>query len=78
MCVIAIIRIFTAKWEYPDNDYVDEVTGEFIPGFRKYGFSKDHKLKSIVGMGLFMDKDGIPLSMCITPGDENEQKAFYH
>lgn len=24
-------------------------------------------------MGLFMDRDGIPLSMCITSGSDNEQ-----
>ena len=27
----------------------------------------------LVEMGLFMDADGIPLSMCITSGSDNEQ-----
>ena len=56
-----------------DEDYVDEVTGEIIKGLRKYGISKEHRPKPIVEMGLFMDRDGIPLSMCITSGSDNEQ-----
>ena len=56
-----------------DEDYVDEVTGEIIKGLRKYGISKEHRSNPIVEMGLFMDRDGIPLSMCITSGSDNEQ-----
>lgn len=56
-----------------DEDYVDEVTGEVIKGLRKYGPSKEHRPNPIVEMGLFMDSDGIPLSMCITSGSDNEQ-----
>lgn len=59
--------------ETDDEDYVDEITGEFIKGLRKYGSSKEHRPNPIVEMGLFMDKDGIPLSMCITSGSDNEQ-----
>ena len=59
--------------ETDDDDYVDEVTGELIKGLRKYGPSKEHRPNPIVEMGLFMDKDGIPLSMCITSGSDNEQ-----
>lgn len=59
--------------ESPDDDYVDEVTGELVKGLRKYGYSKEHKPNPIVEMGLFMDRDGIPLSMCITSGSDNEQ-----
>lgn len=59
--------------ESDDDDYVDEVTGETIKGLRKYGPSKEHRPNPIVEMGLFMDKDGIPLSMCITSGSDNEQ-----
>ena len=56
-----------------DEDYVDEVTGEIIKGLRKYGISKEHRPNPIVEMGLFMDRDGIPLSMCITSDSDNEQ-----
>ena len=59
--------------ETDDEDYVDKVTGEVIKGLRKYGPSKEHRPNPIVEMGLFMDKDGIPLSMCITSGSDNEQ-----
>ncbi len=59
--------------ETDDEDYVDEVTGEIIKGLRKYGPSKEHRPNPIVEMGLFMDRDGIPLSMCITSGSDNEQ-----
>lgn len=59
--------------ETDDDDYVDEVTGEIIKGLRKYGPSKEHRPNPIVEMGLFMDVDGIPLSMCITSGSDNEQ-----
>ena len=59
--------------ENDDEDYIDEVTGEVIKGLRKYGPSKEHRPNPIVEMGLFMDRDGIPLSMCITSGSDNEQ-----
>lgn len=59
--------------ENQDPDYVDEVTGEIFTGLRQYGFAKDHKPNPLVEMGLFMDTNGIPISMCITPGNTNEQ-----
>lgn len=59
--------------EAPDEDYVDEVTGEIIKGFRKHGLSKQHQPAPLVEMGLFMDFDGIPLTMCLAPGSDNEQ-----
>lgn len=59
--------------ETEDEDYMDEVTGEVIRGLRKYGPSKEHRPNPIVEMGLFMDSDGLPLSMCITSGSDNEQ-----
>lgn len=61
--------------ENEDSDYIDEVTGEVIPGFRKYGPSKEHRPNPIVEMGLFMDKNGIPLSMGLYSGNTNEQKT---
>ena len=59
--------------ESNDEDYIDPVTGEVTKGLRKYSVSKEHRPNPIVQMGLFMDKDGIPLSMCITSGSDNEQ-----
>ncbi len=41
--------------------------------FRKYGKSKENRPNPIVGMGLFLDGDGIPLAFSIFPGNTNEQ-----
>jgi transposase len=59
--------------EQEDEDYVDEVTGEIIQGLRRYGCSKEHRPNPIVEMGLIMDTQGIPVTMCIHPGNTNEQ-----
>ena len=59
--------------EQEDDLYIDPVTGEVHKGLRKYGPSKDHKPNPLVQMGLFMDGAGIPISMCINPGSDNEQ-----
>lgn len=59
--------------EKPDEEIVDEVTGEIILGLRQFGFSKENKTSPIVEMGLIMDSRGIPISMCIHPGNTNEQ-----
>ena len=59
--------------EYEDDAYIDPVTGEVMRGLRKYGPSKEHRPTPIVQMGLFMDGNGIPISMCINPGSQNEQ-----
>ncbi len=63
---------YYSEIETADEDTVDEYTGEMIEGFRKYGLSKDHKPNPLVQMGLFMDSDGIPMSMCLTKGNEAE------
>ncbi|MDY3794183.1 MAG: IS1634 family transposase [Erysipelotrichaceae bacterium] len=63
---------FYFEKEEEDEDYYDDVTGELIKGLLKYGVSKEHRPNPIVQMGLFMDGDGIPLSMCINPGSDNE------
>lgn len=66
---------FYFESECEDQDYVDEVTGEMMRGLRKYGISKEHRPNPIVQMGLFMDKHGIPISMCINPGSDNENSC---
>lgn len=59
--------------EKPDEEIVDEVTGEIILGLRQFGISKENKTSPIVEMGLIMDSRGIPISMSIHPGNTNEQ-----
>ena len=61
--------------EGEDDEYVDEATGELLKGFRRYGPSKEHRPNPIVQMGLFMDGQGIPISMCVNSGSDNEQKC---
>lgn len=63
---------FYFETESEDTD-VDEVTGEILKGFRRYGPSKEHRPNPLVEMGLFMDSQGIPISMCLAAGSENEQ-----
>ena len=59
---------------YDCTNYFFEIDEE--DDLRKYGISKEHKPNPIVGMGLFMDGDGIPLSFNIYPGNQNEQKTL--
>ena len=56
---------------YDCTNYFFEIDME--DDLRKYGISKEHKPNPIVGMGLFMDGDGLPLSCNIYPGNQNEQ-----
>lgn len=59
---------------YDCTNYFFEIDNE--DDIRKYGISKEHKPNPIVGMGLFMDGDGLPLSFNIYPGNMNEQKSL--
>ena len=59
---------------YDCTNYFFEI--ELDDEFRKYGINKQHQPKPQVGMGLFMDSDGIPLSFNIYPGNQNEQKTL--
>ena len=44
--------------------------------FRQYGHSKQHQPLPLVGMGLFVDGDGIPLAFSLFPGNQNEQPSL--
>jgi hypothetical protein len=41
-------------------------------GLRKRGVSKEHRVDPIVGMGLFIDPNGLPICMSIFPGNTSE------
>lgn len=64
---------FYFETEQCDDDYMDPFTGEIFSGLRKYGVSKEHRPNPVVEMGLIMDSQGIPVTMCIEPGNTNEQ-----
>ena len=66
---------FYFECEKEDDIVIDTVTGETMVGLRKYGVSKEHRPNPIVEMGLFMDRNGIPISMCLHPGNTNEQQT---
>lgn len=66
---------FYFECEKEDETIVDPVTGEVFEGLRRYGPSKEHRPNPLVEMGLVMDKRGIPISMCLHPGNTNEQST---
>ncbi len=43
---------------------------------KQLGISKENRPLPIVEMGLFMDRDGIPLAFCINPGNESKQLSL--
>lgn len=43
---------------------------------RKYGVSKENRPNPIIQFGLFMDADGIPFTMNVNPGNQNEVKSI--
>jgi hypothetical protein len=52
--------------DFPDGD--DDL--------RKKGVSKEHRLDPIAAMGLFMDTNGLPVSMSIFPGNTSDTKTL--
>lgn len=59
---------FYFEIEHPDEDYEDE-DGNIIKGIRKMGVCKEERKLPIVQMGLFMDEQGIPISIETFPGN---------
>lgn len=51
----------------------EDGTEEKSTGLRQFGCSKEHRPNPIVQMGMFIDKSGFPIAMCINPGNTNEQ-----
>ena len=64
----------------PDVDELNEAgcpvdkAGNSVPAkYRKRGPEKNHRPDPIVGMGLLMDKNGIPVAYDLFPGNESEK-----
>lgn len=53
----------------PDEDIVDEDGTVLVKGLRKMGVCKEERKLPLVQMGLFMDDNGIPISMEMFPGN---------
>ena len=56
-----------------DEDYVDPITNESIIDLRKYGFNRKHIPTPVVQMGIFINSDGIPVSMTLSHSSDSEQ-----
>lgn len=59
---------------YDVSNYYFEING--TDELRKRGRSKENRKKPIVQMGLAMDKDGIPLSYELFPGNKLDKETF--
>ena len=59
---------------YDCTNYYFEIEEE--SGLKHYGKNKENRPNPIVGMGLFMDADDIPLAFDIFPGNQNEQTTL--
>lgn len=64
----------TSTLYYDCTNYYFEI--EEDDDFRKYGKGKEHRPNPIVGMGLMMDGDGIPLAFDLFEGNKNEQTTL--
>ena len=60
---------FFFETEEPDADIPDEDGNVLEKGLRKMGVSKENRKQPIVQMGLFLDDNGIPISIEIFPGN---------
>ncbi len=57
---------------YDVTNYFFEIDFPDEDGDRKNGVSKEHRVDPIVQMGLFIDGNGLPVSMSIFPGNKSE------
>ena len=62
--------------EYDDEDIKDGNGNLIKKGIRKRGPEKNHRPDPIVEMGLLLDKQGIPISYNIFPGNTSEKETL--
>ena len=60
---------FFFETENPDGDILDEAGDVIQKGLRKMGVSKENRNQPIVQVGLFLDSNGIPISIESFPGN---------
>jgi transposase len=60
---------FFFETEEPDDDIADSDGNVIDKGLRKMGVSKENRKQPIVQMGLFLDDNGIPISIEMFPGN---------
>ncbi len=67
---------FFFEVEQPDEDELDEEGNVIEYGLRKMGVSKENRKQPIVQMGLFLDDNGIPISIEMFPGNTLDHLTF--
>ena len=67
---------FFFEVEQPDEDELDDEGNVIEPGLRKMGVSKENRKQPIVQMGLFLDNNGIPISIEMFPGNTLDHLTF--
>lgn len=60
----------------PDPDILDSNGNIVEKGLRKMGVSKENRKQPIVQMGLFLDENGIPISIEIFPGNTLDHQTL--
>lgn len=67
---------FFFETDDPDEDVLDEKGNVLEKGIRKMGVSKENRKQPIVQMGLFMDDQGLPVSIESFPGNTLDANTF--
>lgn len=67
---------FFFETENPDEDSLDDEGNVIEKGLRKMGVSKENRKQPIVQMGLFMDDQGLPISIESFPGNTLDGNTF--
>ena len=67
---------FFFEVEQPDEDELDDEGNVLERGLRKMGVSKENRKQPIVQMGLFLDDNGIPISIEMFPGNTLDHLTF--
>ena len=67
---------FFFEVEDPDEDLLDEDGNLVEKGLRQMGVSKENRKQPIVQMGLFLDDNGIPISIEMFPGNTLDHLTF--
>ena len=67
---------FFFEVEDPDEDLLDEEGNLVEKGLRQMGVSKENRKQPIVQMGLFLDDNGIPISIEMFPGNTLDHLTF--
>lgn len=69
-----LIKRDTTVIYYDCTNFFFEI--EQSEGLKQYGYSKEHRPNPIVGLGMFMDRNGYPLAFCIYDGNKSETQTM--